>query len=91
MVTVIRELAEYRGARAQKRILEHVLKRVRALADLPWAAPEWMPAGDPSFRRLAVEEYVLLYRIVAEDQAIFILAIRHGKKRPLEPDEIPES
>jgi plasmid stabilization system protein ParE len=89
LLVAVDELIAHRGARAQKRILDHVLERVRALADLPWAGPEWKPGGDVSFRRLVVEDHVLLYRVMEKENVVFILAFRHGRRRPVEPGEVP--
>ncbi len=90
MLVLVDGLATHRGPAAQRRIIDHLVTRVAALADLlPWAGPEWLVAADATFRRLVVEEHVVLYRVVAEEEAVVVLAVRHGRQRPLDPDDVP--
>lgn len=88
---VVDRLQEQRKAAARQRILDHLMRRVRALGDLPRSAPRWRPAGDDTFRRVVVEDYVLLYRIVEDEDSIYILAVRHGRQHPLDPSDVPRS
>jgi plasmid stabilization system protein ParE len=88
---VLDGLMERRGAVASQQIADRILDRVGALEDLPWSAPAWKPARDESFRRLVVDEYVVLYRVVLAEELVYVLALRHGRQRPLEPDDVPKS
>jgi plasmid stabilization system protein ParE len=88
---VVDNLVERRAPAGAPRVVDHVLQRVGALADLPWSAPAWRPAGDPSFRRLVAGDYVVLYRVVEDDGSVYVLAVRHGRERPLDPDDVPRS
>ncbi len=89
LLVLVDHPATHRGPAAQKRIIIHLLTRVAALADLPWAGPEWRVAADATFRRLVVDEHVVLYRVVAEEEAVVVLAVRHGRQRPLDPNDVP--
>ena len=88
---VVDHLVERRTAAVAQRITDHVLERVGALADLPWSAPPWMPAGDPSFRRLVAGDHIVLYRVVEDEDSVYVLAVRHGRQRPLDPGDVPGS
>lgn len=88
---VVDRLQEQRSAAARRRILGHLMQRVGALGDLPRTAPRWRPAGDDTFRRLVVEDYVLLYRIAEDEDCVYILAVRHGRQHPLDPSDVPRS
>lgn len=83
------ELTLRRSPAVRTRIIDHILERIGALADLPWSAPPWRPANDDTFRRLVVDDYVILYRIVDTEDSVFILSLRHGRRRPLAPDDLP--
>ena len=88
-IDVVDRLVETRSVAARTRISGRVLQRVAALEDVPWSGPEWRPANDPTFRRLVVEDYVVLYRVSEADQSVYILSVRHGRQRPLDPDDVP--
>lgn len=86
---LVDQLAERRREPVRRRMVQHLMERVGALADLPWSAPPWRPAGDDSFRRLVVDEHIVLYRVIETEEAVFILAVRHGRERPPEPGDVP--
>lgn len=86
---VVDNLVERRTAAVAQQIADHVLERVGALTGLPWSAPPWRPAGDPSFRRLVAGDHIVLYRVVADEDSVYILAVRHGRQRPLKPSDVP--
>jgi plasmid stabilization system protein ParE len=69
--------------------VERILGRVAGLADLPWTAPPWRAAADPSLRRMVVDDYVVIYRVVVSEPAVYVLAVRHGRLRPPDPGDLP--
>jgi plasmid stabilization system protein ParE len=83
------QLASRRSQAVRRRLAEHLLERVGSLGELPWAAPPWRPAGDPSFRQLGVDEHMVIYRVLEAESSVVVLAVRHGRQRPPEPDELP--
>jgi plasmid stabilization system protein ParE len=91
LLVIVDALGEHRSARSQKQILDRLLQRIHVLGDLPWSGPEWRPANDASFRRLVVDEHVVLYRVSESEATVFILAVRHGRQRPLDPEDVPST
>jgi plasmid stabilization system protein ParE len=53
------DLYERSPDRAQA-VLERILDRVGALAELPWSGPPWKAVADPTFRRLVVDDYIVI-------------------------------
>lgn len=88
---LVDNLVERRGVEAVKQTTDRLFQRVQTLSDLPWSGPEWVPAQDETFRRLIVDEYVVLYRVDKLQQRVFVLAIRHGRQRPLDPIDVPKT
>jgi plasmid stabilization system protein ParE len=86
---VVDNLVERRTAAVAQQIADHVLERVGALADLPWSAPPWRPAGDPSFRRLVAGDHIVLYRVVEDEDYVTSWPFGIGRQRPLEPGDVP--
>lgn len=72
-----------------QRVTWRILDRVGALADLPWSGPPWRVAADSTIRRLVVDDHVVIYRVVTAEDTVFVLAVRHGRQRPPDPDELP--
>jgi plasmid stabilization system protein ParE len=83
-------LAERNIDRARA-VVQRVLARVGGLAELPWSGPPWRGGPDPTFRRLVVDDHVVLYRVVEATDSIYVLAVRHGRQRPPEPGELPSA
>lgn len=90
MDALFERVVELRGEAACGEFRDQILERVGSLARLPWSAPRWGTEHDLTFRRLVVRDHVVFYRIAELDDAVYILAVRHGRQRPLEPDEVPE-
>ena len=86
----IDNVLDRQGALGARAAANRILDRVAVLSTLPRSAPAWRPAGDESYRRLVTDDYVILYRISESDGTVFVLAIRHGRQRPLQPTEVPE-
>lgn len=64
---------------AANHLVAEIMKRVRALRELPRLAPPWRPAGDDAFRRYVIGGVVVLYRIAKREDRIYVLAVRHGR------------
>ena len=82
---------ERRGLEAAVGLAKRIASRVRKLREFPRAAPPWRPAQDEAFRRLVVGDIVVLYRIVEDENLIYVLAVRHGRQRPPKPADVPKS
>jgi plasmid stabilization system protein ParE len=82
------DMVARRGNAAARRVATRLLAAVERLSTLPRSGPPWPPAGDIAYRRLVVDEYVLLYRVDEARSTVFILALRHGRRRPLKVDDI---
>ena len=86
---LVDNLEERRGLEAARAATQRIMERVRSLRELPRSAPAWPPANDESFRRLVIDGFVVLYRVVDSKRVVFVLSIRDGRQRPLEPGEVP--
>ncbi len=88
---LVDNLEEHRGREVALAVVQRLLQRLRKLPQLPRSAPMWIPAGEDTIRRLVVDDHVVLYRIAEEDNAIYILAVRHGRQQPLQAAVVPKS
>lgn len=84
------DFLDERSPAAAGRFAVRVLDRFESLRIQPWTAPVWRPASDPSFRRLVVDDIIVIYRVLELDQKIVLLTIRHGRRRPITPQEVDE-
>lgn len=73
---------------AARRMVEDLRDRLRALADLPRLGHPLADDVDPGLRRLALGNYVLLYRIHEPSQTVTIASIRHFRQRSLAGEEV---
>lgn len=73
---------------AARRLVLRVFDRLDAVADLPQSAPRWHAVEDAAFRRLVVDDFILIYRIDLEAGQIQVLSMRHGRQRPPAVDEV---
>ena len=73
---------------AARRVVEDLRDRVRALADLPRLGRPLAADVDSGLRRLALGDYVLLYRIHEASQTVAIASIRHFRQRSLAGEEV---
>jgi plasmid stabilization system protein ParE len=73
---------------AAKRMVMRILDRLEDVAELPRSAPRWTSGPDPTFRRLVVGEFVVIYRVDEDNQQIQVLSLRHGRQRPPDPEEV---
>ena len=60
---VVDNLLERRGLDAARLVTDQLLHRARRLRELPWSAPKWVAGQDETFRRLVVDDFVILYRV----------------------------
>ena len=88
---LVDNLVERRGVDAARAVADRLLVRTRSLRDLPWSGPVWRPGQDDAFRRLVVDEYVVLYRVDVTTRVVFVLAVRHGRQEPLDPAQVPKT
>jgi plasmid stabilization system protein ParE len=88
---ILHDLEARRSLPVRRRLLVHLLGRIGALAETPWAAPPWRATSDASFRRLVVDHHVVIYRVLEDEGTVFVLAVRHGRARPLDPEDLPPS
>jgi len=81
---------ERRGVGAARALVVRVFERLDAVGQLPESAPRWRAVVDPAFRRLVVDDYVVIYRVAPEDRVIQVLSFRHGRQRPVSVDDVAE-
>jgi plasmid stabilization system protein ParE len=77
-----------RNERKAERLAHAVLERLEQLKTLPLTAPPWRLASDPSFRRLVIEQVVVVYRVPPDSGEIVILSVRHSRQRPVELTDV---
>ena len=87
---VVDNIVERRGKASAKAVVRRLFDATERLMALPRTAPPWRPANDERYRRLVVDDHVVIYR-VDEPDSILVLAMRHGRRRPLEPSDISEA
>lgn len=73
---------------AARHMIEDLRDRVRVLADLPRLGRPLADEVDPGLRRLALGNYVLLYRIHEASQTVTIASVRHFRQRSLAGEEV---
>ena len=81
-------MSDRRSQAAAQAMADRVFGRLRGVRSLPLSAPPWQPAQDDSFRRLVVDDYVLIYRVDVAREALFVLSLRHVRQRPAEPESL---
>ena len=69
--------------------VHEIFDRVESLGEFPLSAPAHPSAGDPRIRRLTYKVYAVVYRVVDEGHILQMLAVRHQRQRPLDPEELP--
>ena len=83
-------IAAQHAPEAALRFIQRLRGRVESLKTFPEAygvAPEAQAAG-AEVRQLIHGMYRVLYTV--DEQTVTIHAVRHGARRPLRPDELPE-
>jgi plasmid stabilization system protein ParE len=88
---IVDGLVERKGHATARAVARRILERIERLCGLPRSAPRWLAVSDESFRRLVVGNHIVLYRVAENEGIIYILAVRHGRQRPLDGDEVPEA
>jgi len=87
-VVEIGDFIALRNPNAAANVVERLFGRVELLADNPRSAPQWPRGADPDIRQLVVDNYIVIYRVVDAEQRITVLTVRHGRQRPLEPEDL---
>lgn len=73
------------------RWLEGIFDAAETLAEMPYRcspAPE-NQYRDYEIRRLLVGNYLVLFTVAEEDQTVWVIGVRHGRRLP-RPDELPD-
>jgi toxin ParE1/3/4 len=73
---------------AARRMLEQVFMRVDGLAEMPRSGRVYPGTDDLDLRELVVGAHRVIYRVAEQEQMIQVLTVRHGRQRPLSPDEL---
>jgi toxin ParE1/3/4 len=73
---------------AARRLLEQVSLRVDGLAEMPRSGRVYPGTEDCDLRELVVGAHRVIYRVAEQERVIHVLAVRHGRRRPLSPDEL---
>lgn len=86
----VEDVRERRGVAPARVLAVRVFERLDAVAVLPESAPRWRTVVDPAFRRLVVDDYIVIYRVAREEGCIQVLSFRHGRQRPVSADDIAD-
>lgn len=74
--------------RAPSEWIERLFERVGTCGSLPFQAPQWERAQDQTLRRLVVDQHVVIYRVIEDQERVVVLSVRHGRQRPPSHDDL---
>lgn len=86
---VLADFLAERSRAAASKMVRRILDALLILEEHPEAGPAWFESDKMGIRRFIVDDYVVYYEIVPEDQVIKIHTVQHGKESPPEPDSFP--
>lgn len=91
----LRTIEEYLQERVDARrvyaTIDAIFDAVDQVEAFPFSAPPWRASDDANFRRLVVEDYVVIYRVDDATSEARILSVRHQKQRPATLDDVLEN
>jgi plasmid stabilization system protein ParE len=89
--TIEEHLQERVDARRLDAAIDAIFEAVDQVEAFPFSAPPWRATADANFRRLVVEDYVVIYRVDEATSEARILSVRHQKQRPAALDDVLEN
>lgn len=87
-LTELGEQLEERSPVAARSAVRQVLEGVARLADHPQLGRPWSADSGAHIRRLVVGSYLVYYEPSEAGDQLLVLTVRHGRERPVEPEDL---
>jgi plasmid stabilization system protein ParE len=84
------EIADYFRAHAPaaaRRVHAVIFAKLDLIAQFPEIGPVVAKRGERQYRRTVAGDYAIWYRVI-EAGIVRVLAVRHGRRRPLSPNDL---